>query len=103
VRIFKKIKDIEIYKFGLISPVLHGSVKSQNEYFKLLSEQGVSIPPNSDNLYFLKSSTFKSWLAKYKAFGLEGLCNKLRSDKGKFKKITPEVIKSIEKVKDEWE
>jgi len=98
MKIFKKTKDIEIYRFGIISPVLHDSVKAQGEYFKELSINGISIPPNSGNIYHLKHATFKSWLRKYRKGGLDALKDKPRSDKGQFKKITDEVFKSIDKV-----
>lgn len=101
MKIFKKIKEIEIYKFGVISPVLHDSVKSQNEYFRELSLNGISIPPGSGNIYYLKPPTFKSWLRKYRNEGLEGLKEKTRKDKGKYKKITDELLESIEKVKED--
>ena len=101
MKIFKKIKEIEIYKFGVISPVLHDSVKSQNEYFRELSLNGISIPPGSGNIYYLKPPTFKSWLRKYRNEGLEGLKEKTRKDKGKYKKITNELLESIEKVKED--
>lgn len=101
MKIFKKIKEIEIYKFGVISPVLHDSVKSQNEYFRELSLNGISIPPGSGNIYYLKPPTFKSWLRKYRNDGLEGLKEKTRKDKGKYQKITDELLESIEKVKED--
>lgn len=101
MKIFKKIKEIEIYKFGVISPVLHDSVKSQNEYFRELSLNGISIPPGSGNIYYLKPPTFKSWLRKYRNEGLEGLKEKTRKDKGKYKKITDALLESIEKVKED--
>jgi putative transposase len=101
MKIFKKIKEIEIYKFGVISPVLHDSVKSQNKYFRELSLNGISIPPGSGNIYYLKPPTFKSWLRKYRNDGLEGLKEKTRKDKGKYQKITDALLESIEKVKED--
>jgi hypothetical protein len=98
MKIFKNIKNLEVYKFGLISPVLHGNEKSQNEYFRKLSQEGVEIPPGSGNVYYLKPTTFKSWLREFKNKGLEGLMAKIRSDKGKYRKITPAVLKAIEKI-----
>ena len=98
MKIFKNIKNLEVYKFGLISPVLHGKQESQNQYFRKLSEEGVEIPPGSGNVYYLKPTTFKSWLREFKNKGLEGLKAKIRSDKGKYRKITPVVLKAIEKI-----
>jgi len=101
MRIFKNIKNLEVYKFGIISPVLHGRQESQNQYFRKLSEEGVEIPPGSGNVYYLKPTTFKSWLREFKNKGLEGLIAKIRSDKGKFRKITPHLLKAIKKIKED--
>ena len=102
MRIFKNIKKIEIYKFGIISPVLHGSEDKQNQYFKRLYQNGITIPPGSDNVYFLKPSTFKSWLRKYREYGLKGLMEKERTDKGKPRKWDPNLDENIKKVKEDW-
>lgn len=101
MKIFKNIKNLEVYKFGLISPVLHGSEKSQNQYFRKLSQEGVEIPPGSGNVHYLKPTTFKRWLREFKNQGLEALMEKVRSDKGKYRKITPHLLKAIEKIKED--
>ncbi len=101
MRLFKKVKAIEVYKYGIISPVLHGNEQRQNAYFRKLSADGIAIPPGSDDIYFLSISTFKSWLKDYRKHGLKGLKNKIRSDKGKRRKIPHNLMESIEKVKGE--
>ena len=101
MKIFKNVKNLAVYRYGLISPVLHGSQKRQNHYFRQLSHQGVEIPPGSGNVYYLRPSTFKRWLAEFRNKGLEGLMPKIRSDKGKYRKITPHLLKSIEEIKKE--
>lgn len=98
MKIFKNIKNLEVYKFGLISPVLHGRQEKQNEYFRKLSKEGVEIPPGSGDVYYLKPTTFKRWLREFRNEGLEGLMAKVRSDKGKYRKITPVVLKAIEEI-----
>jgi len=98
MRIFKNIKDLEVYKFGVISPVLHDSAICQNKYFRQLAVKGIEIPPNSGNKYYLKAATFKSWLRNYKLYGLEGLAQKQRNDKGKSQKMTSTIRESIDKV-----
>jgi len=65
-KVLKSLKDIAIYKFGIISPVLHDNLMVQAEYFRKLSESGIRIPPDSGNVYYLKPATFKAWLRKYK-------------------------------------
>lgn len=103
MKVFKNIKDLEVYKFGVISPILHDSRICQNRYFRQLSIKGIEIPPNSGNKYYLKVATFKSWLRKYRLSGIEGLIQKPRNDKGKSQKLTPSILGSIEKVLEEEE
>lgn len=98
MKIFKNIKNIEVYKFGVISPVLYEHGIRQNKYFKKLSKQGIEIPPGSGNIYYLHVSTYKGWLKKYNESGLEGLKEKTRSDKGCYRKLTCEIIKGISQV-----
>jgi len=94
-KILRGLKDIAVYKFGIISPVLHDSVVAQGEYFRKLSESGVRIPPDSGDMYYLKPSTFKAWLRRYKREGLDGLKYSERSDKGSHKKITAHIKEGI--------
>lgn len=101
MKILKKIKDIAVYKFGIISPVLHDSQMIQAEYFGKLSQNGVHIPPNDDHIYYFKPSTFKAWLRKYRREGLEGLNYRERSDKGTYKKITPMIQEAIKRIQQE--
>jgi len=102
-KILKSLKDIAVYKFGIISPVLHDSLMVQAEYFRSLSESGVRIPPDCGEVYYLKPATFKAWLRKYKKEGLDGLKYKERSDKGSYKKVTSRLKKAIDKIQHESE
>jgi len=101
MRLFTNVKDIEFYKFGITSPVLHGNQEYQNKYFAKLSKEGIAIPPGSENIYYLSPSTFKQWLSQYRRHGLEGLKNKERSDKGQYRKIPSRLFESIKEVKQE--
>lgn len=101
MKLFKNVKNLETYKFSLICPVLYGSERGQNEYFRKLSSQGIQIPPHSDEVYYLSVSTFKRWLKTFKQEGLNGLKEKTRSDKSQYRKITPHLVKSIEDIKQE--
>jgi putative transposase len=101
MRVFKNVNGLEVYKFGVISPVLHGSERHQNEYFRRLFSEGIRIPPGSDNIYYLKPSTFKRWLREFRLKGLEGLKETPRCDKGKFRKIPSQLFEFIKKIKEE--
>jgi len=96
--ILRRLKDIAIYKFGIISPVLHDSLMVQAQYFRKLSENGVRIPPDSGDVYYFNPSTFKAWLRKYKREGFDGLKYKERSDKGSHKKVTPPIREAIDRI-----
>ena len=100
-KILKSLKDIAIYKFGIISPVLHDSVIVQADYFRKLSESGVRIPPDSGDIYYFKPSTFKAWLRKYRKEGLDGLKYKVRSDRGCYKKITTHITEAIKRIQEQ--
>jgi transposase InsO family protein len=97
-KILKKLKDIAIYKFGIISPILHDSVLVQADYFRKLAQKGIRIPPNSEDIYYFKPSTFKAWLRVYKKEGLAGLDYRERSDKGRYKKITSRISDAIKQI-----
>jgi putative transposase len=95
MRIFKKIKDIEIYRYGIISPVINGSQQLQNQYFRQLSQKGIKIPPEDGDIFYLNPSTFKRWLRLFRQQGLEGLKEKTRSDKGTFRKVPSHLLDAI--------
>jgi transposase InsO family protein len=95
MRLFKNIKNIEIYRYGIISPVLHGSQQCQNQYFHQLSEKGIKIPPDHGDIFHLDPSTFKRWLRLYRKHGLEGLKEKIRSDKGTYRKLPAHLLDTI--------
>jgi len=98
MRLFKNIKNIEIYRYGIISPVLQGNQQSQNQYFRQLSEKGIKIPPDNGDIFHLDPSTFKRWLRQYRKHGLQGLKEKSRSDKGTFRKIPSHLLDAIASV-----
>lgn len=95
MKLFKNIKDIEIHRYGIISPMLHDSGLGQNQYFRQLSEKGIKIPPDTGDIFYLKVSTFKRWLRQFREHGLEGLKEKIRSDKGTYRKIPQQLLDTI--------
>lgn len=95
MKLFKGIKDIAIHRYAIISPILHDSGIRQNQYFRQLSEKGIRIPPDSGDLFHLKVCTFKRWLRQYRKHGLEGLEEKIRSDKGTHRKMPAQLLDTI--------
>ena len=95
MKLFKNVTDIAIHRYGIISPILHDSGMGQNQYFRQLSERGIKIPPDTGDIFHLKVSTFKRWLRQYREHGLEGLKEKIRSDKGTYRKIPAQLLDTI--------
>lgn len=95
MKIFRNVRNIEVFRYGVISPVLHGSQQYQNEYFRQLSLKGIKIPPDSGDIFHLNPSTFKRWLRQYRKYGLEGLKEKKRNDKGTYRKIPSHLLGAI--------
>lgn len=95
MKLFKNVKDIAIYRYGIISPILHDNGLGQNQYFRQLSEKGIRIPPDTGEIFHLKVPTFKRWLRQYRKHGLEGLEEKIRSDKGTHRKMPAQLLDTI--------
>ena len=84
---------IGLKKFSIISPVLNGQVSSNTEYFREVAGSPIDMPCYGLRNYSYK--TLESWLCDYSKYGLDGLIPGFRSDKGKSRKITPEIAKEI--------
>lgn len=89
----KTRKAIALKKFSLISPVLNGQVKNQKKYFEDICAEPIDMPHYGRKVYSPK--TFMSWLNDYRRGGLEYLKPGYRSDRGKSRKISPEIIVKI--------
>lgn len=89
----KKDKDIALFRYGLISPVIHESVDMQIDYFRKLEKRFFEVPFIGRKNY--KVCTFKDWLRKYRKYGFNGLLPKTRRDKGVSKKIDTNISNAI--------
>jgi len=89
----KTREAVGLKKFSIISPVLNGQVGSNIEYFREISSKPIDMPHFGLRKYSVK--TLMSWLYDYNCSGLEGLILGRRSDKGKRRKITPELSEEI--------
>ncbi len=78
-----KQEKIAIFRFGIISPVIHGN--NQAEYFRQMEVKHYDVP--GQGLKKFKAATFKKWLHIYRKYGIEGLKQNPRKDKGVFKLI----------------
>lgn len=92
----KEREKIALKKFAIIAPVLNGQVSRQKEYFEKVC-QDIELPHYGKKAYSPK--TLLSWLNDYRKSGLDGLKPGYRSDRGKSRKITDQiVVKTQEKI-----
>jgi len=82
-------KAIALKKFSIIAPVLNNQVASRKQYFKDISSKAIEMPYLGARTYSPK--TLETWLYDYTKAGLDGLIRPHRSDKGKPRKIPPEL------------
>jgi transposase InsO family protein len=78
-------QKIAVFRFGIISPVLHGNQRNQSQYFKKMAETEYDVPGIGWIKY--RWRTFKRWLIRYRKYGIDGLIPVTREDKGKSRKI----------------
>jgi len=83
----KTKQAIALKKFSIIGPILNGQVSNNAEYFRKVSSTPIDMPGYGIRNYSYK--TLESWLCDYNRHGLEGLSRSARSDKGKYRKISP--------------
>jgi putative transposase len=88
-----KKKEIALFRYGLIAPVLVGHVAVQMKYFKELAQKEHDVPYWGKKRY--KAHTFKKWLKLYRRYGFDALIPKDREDKGQSRKITPRLTQDI--------
>ncbi|MDD3653770.1 MAG: DDE-type integrase/transposase/recombinase [Desulfotomaculaceae bacterium] len=89
----KDRENIALKRFSLISPVLNGQVENQKEYFEAQCVKPIDMPYYGPKVYSPK--TLMSWLNDYRRGGLEALKPGYRADKGKSRKVSPEIMDKI--------
>jgi putative transposase len=91
----KEIREkIALKRYQLISPVLAEPARAQNEYFRKQAEA-----EHEFARYGLKKigvSTMKAWLRRYRSGGFDALKPKNRSDGGRPRRFTEDLLKAIE-------
>jgi transposase InsO family protein len=91
----KEIREkIALKRYQLISPVLAEPARAQNEYFRKQAEIEHEFPRYG--LRKVRVSTMKAWLKKYRKGGFDLLKPKNRSDGGRPKRFTEDLLKTIE-------
>lgn len=87
-------EQIALFRYKLISPILAEPARVQNEYLSKQAQVVHKVPNGAVRTYSV--SAMKSWLSKYKKFGLDGLKPKSRSDMGRPRRLTDEQMAAIE-------
>lgn len=89
----KDRESIALKRFSLISPVLNGQTPNQKEYFETLCSNPIDMPYYGSRIYSPK--TLACWLHDYRRGGLEALTPGYRADRGKSRKVSPEIAETI--------
>ena len=89
----EKKKEIALFRYGLITPVLHGHASMQKKYFNEIAQNEYDVPYLGRKKY--KPETLRHWLKSYRNGGFDSLYPKGRVDKGQSRKITPKLAQEI--------
>ena len=89
----KKNKEIGLFRYAMIAPVIQENVSVQAEYFREISKKEYEVPHIGKRRF--KVATLKAWLRRYRKGGFEGLQPKTRNDKGRSRKIDSRVSELI--------
>jgi transposase InsO family protein len=86
-------KEIALFRYGIIAPVLAGNVTGQMSYFRQAAQREYEVPHWGKKTYNLQ--TFKKWLKLYRRSGFDALLPKERNDKGQSRKIDAQLKSAI--------
>lgn len=91
--------DKALFRYRLIAPLLDPDLKrgEKKEIFNAIAGKKHQLPNVNPNDYVkevqFSRETIRSWYKRYRKYGFEGLGNKSRSDYGKSRAVSEEVIK----------
>jgi putative transposase len=86
-------KQVALFRYKLISPVLAEPGRVQNEYFRNQEGKMLEFPHTGPRKVAV--STFKRWLRLYRNNGFEALMPKARADMGRPKKLGDEQMAAV--------
>lgn len=78
-------KEIALFRYAMIAPVIRENVNVQAEYFRDVSKKEHDVPHIGKRR--IKVATLKGWLRQYRREGFDALMPKTRDDKGCPRKI----------------
>jgi len=82
-------RQIALFRYGLIAPILVGGVSNKAEYIRSIAAKVHDVPVYGKREFSPK--TINSWLYTYKHHGFDGLMPSLRNDKGNSRSISKKV------------
>ncbi|MCL1948792.1 MAG: DDE-type integrase/transposase/recombinase [Turicibacter sp.] len=85
-------EKIALFKYGLISPLLHNVIDHQ-EYLGQLEGQTHTFPHYGEKTVAVK--TLKAWALQYRRDGIQALYPKKRSDRGEARKLSGDSLEHI--------
>lgn len=90
---------IALLRHQIISPVLMESERERMAYFRRIEATTFAVPGAGPQQF--SAWTMKGWLTQYREHGFKGLMPKVRSDRGKRRKLTETDADAIVKMRDE--
>lgn len=92
----KTREAIALKRFSIISPILNGQVENRGDYYDKVCSNPIEMPHYGLKKYDPK--TVRTWVAAYRRGGLEALKPCPRSDRGKSRKVSGEVIERARQI-----
>ena len=86
-------QQIALFRYGLIAPLVSGTVASQKEYLEKICAQVHEVPFYGRKEYAPK--TLLGWLRKYRRHGFSALKPKPRTDQGASRQIPDEIAGKV--------
>jgi putative transposase len=97
----KKTKEkIALFRYGIVAPVVNGSVSNKMEYLRQMADKEHDVPYWGMKCY--KVETFRSWVKLYRRDGFDALMPKSREDKGTSRKIDDQLAQYIKDALDSF-
>jgi len=98
----KTKKDLSIFKFSLIAPVVNETFNTSSKmgYFRDVAKLTHKLPSGKEVKY--SSMTIKKWYQNYMKGGLESLEPKTRNDAGVPRLLTEEIVEKIHQIKNTY-
>lgn len=97
----KKTKEkIALFRYGIVAPVVNGSVSNKMEYLRQMAEKEHDVPYWGRKCY--KVETFRDWVKRYRRDGFDALMPKSREDKGTSRKIDDQLGQDIKDALDSF-